>query len=316
MFHRNTPAYTIEKIKKGMSPRIGKASGMLEKALITPLFTVALGVDTATITFHESMLRRREPQAKWFANKKVPGLLILALNPAWLRSSQVLSTMNMPIESYRKAKQRRTRYQMNPAEAPAHSIAAGGVAGLMSTSVIPALNATRMAQMEAFADYVRNVTAYKVGPLKVKKGVTVLEAREADRAAMEILRGLKSYQATGKLDSITEMLDDLRRFNPTVLENMVNQSPVLKKVLPEEILTEEILTQKITTKRMKAQMLAAGIEMERVTKSILRYAKHINTAVNDTTLRKKGMQAMTDLAHIARIIVNITIAKLRFWRRR
>lgn len=84
-FRRNDPAYDRRKVQLGFDIRRGHLKNRIQRTLFgRDLFGVSVPTPagTAVITMLPEMLRALQKHARWYARKKVPGRLILRVNPA------------------------------------------------------------------------------------------------------------------------------------------------------------------------------------------------------------------------------------------
>lgn len=95
-FLANSVGWNLRKARMGADARRGHQWGHIQSVLgRATLFGVSSVVDgAATITFSDRMLQALAPHAYHYARRKVPGGIIMALNPAWLPSAgQMLRLM-------------------------------------------------------------------------------------------------------------------------------------------------------------------------------------------------------------------------------
>lgn len=92
-FLANSAGWNIAKAKMGADPRRGHQWNRIQSVLgRANLYGVSsINEGRAVVTFSDRTLQALVPHAYWYARKKVPGGIIMALNPAWLpRAGQFL----------------------------------------------------------------------------------------------------------------------------------------------------------------------------------------------------------------------------------
>lgn len=92
-FLANSVGWNLHKAKIGADPRRGhqwnRIQSVLGRANLYGVSSIQGG--RAVVTFSDRVLQALVPHAYWYARKKVPGGIIMALNPAWLpRAGQFL----------------------------------------------------------------------------------------------------------------------------------------------------------------------------------------------------------------------------------
>lgn len=114
-FLANTMRWNLHKAMEGSDPRRGHQWGMIQSVIgRATLFGVSgVKAGTAVVTFSDRMLQALAPHAYWYARKKVPGGIIMAVNPAWLsRAGQYLRLLET-----RAIAERARRFRANPQRA-------------------------------------------------------------------------------------------------------------------------------------------------------------------------------------------------------
>ncbi len=114
-FLANSPWWNAYKATHGQDPRRGhqwnRIQSIIGRATLFGVSSVKAG--TAVVTFSDRMLQALAPHAYWYARKKVPGGIIMAVNPAWLsRAGQYLRLMET-----RAIAERARKYRANPQRA-------------------------------------------------------------------------------------------------------------------------------------------------------------------------------------------------------
>ena len=117
----NSVGWNLHKALEGSDPRRGHQWNRIQSAIgRAPLFGVSgVKAGSAVVTFSDRMLQALAPHAYWYARKKVPGGVIMAVNPAWLsQAGQMLRLLET-----RAIAQRARRMRANPQREAARAAA-------------------------------------------------------------------------------------------------------------------------------------------------------------------------------------------------